>query len=63
MDDKKAPFGNDKDEDTTTSSIPTRKRKDNVEPMPDGSPGAGVDDMDRAQIPTEVDDSGTTRRD
>ena len=60
MEEKKAPFGNTDDADTMTSSIPTRQREEIANPMPDPAPE--VHDIERSQIPTKVDDSGTTRR-
>ncbi len=62
MEEKKAPFGNGPNEDTLTSSIPTRERQETTGSMPDPVPDPAVDDLERAQIPTKVDDSGTTRR-
>ena len=62
MEEKKAPFGNTEDADTMTSSIPTRQREEVADPMPDPAPAPEVDDIERSQIPTKVDDSGTTRR-
>ncbi|MFN2519875.1 MAG: hypothetical protein ABR525_02385 [Candidatus Limnocylindria bacterium] len=62
MEEKKAPFANEENADTMTTSIPTRQGEEDVAPMPDPAPGPEVDDIERSQIPTKVDDSGTTRR-
>ncbi len=62
VEEKKVPFANEEDADTMTTSIPTRQGQEGVAPMPDAAAGPELDDIERSQIPTKVDDSGTTRR-